>query len=81
MAQAHSILDDVATILTEMGIPTVSLVHTILLREKFFVGHKLRFDGGYAVWLAEKNLVEVYGEGGKLLKTATLQSDEKEAAA
>jgi hypothetical protein len=81
MAQAHSILDEVAKILTEMGVPTDSLVHTILLREKFFVGHKFRFDGGYAIWLAETNTVQVYDDGRKLLKTVALQSDEKEAAA
>ena len=60
MAQVHSILNDVTAVLAGMGVPTTSLIHTILLQEKYFVGHKFRFDGGYAVWLAEKNAVEVY---------------------
>ena len=80
MVQAGSIQDAVATALAEMGIATDSLVHTILLRGGYFVGHKFRFDGGYAVWLAEKNLAEFYDDGGKLLKTVTFESDEKEAA-
>jgi hypothetical protein len=81
MGQAHSILNDVTAVLTEMSIPTTSLVHTILLRDLYFIGHKFRFDGGYAIWLAETNTVEVYDDGKKLLKTVTFPSDEKEAAA
>jgi hypothetical protein len=49
-----------------------SLMRTILLRDRYFVGHKYRFDGGYAVWLAETNMIEVYDDGGKLLKTVAL---------
>jgi hypothetical protein len=81
MGRAHSIQDDVTAVLTEMGILTASLVHTILLREKYFVGHKFRFDGGYAIWLAETNSVEVYDDGKKSLKTVAFPSDGKEAAA
>jgi hypothetical protein len=80
MGRAHSIQDNVAAVLTEMGIPTASLIHTILLREKFFVGHKFRFDGGYAIWWAEKNVIDVHDDSGKLLKTVTIVVDEKEAA-
>jgi len=29
-------------------------------------------DGGYAVWVAETNVIEVYDSGRKLLKTASL---------
>jgi hypothetical protein len=80
MGQGRSIQDSVATILTEMGVPTAALVHTILLREKFFVGHKFRFDGGYAICWAEKNLIEVFGDDGKLLKQVVIKVDEREAA-
>jgi hypothetical protein len=80
MGQTHSILNDVANVLTEMGISTASLVHTILLREKLFVGHKFRFDGGYAVWLAEENTVEVYDDDKKLLKTVAIEADDRKAA-
>jgi hypothetical protein len=81
MGQTHSIHGDVTAILTEMSIPTASLCHTILLRDRCFVGHKFRFDGGYAMWLAETNTVEIYDDDRKLLKTVTFPSDEKEAAA
>jgi hypothetical protein len=80
MGRAHSIQDDVTAVLTEMGISTASLVHTILLREKFFVGHKFRFDGGHAIWWAENNSVGIYRDGGKLLKIVVIEADEKEAA-
>ena len=81
MGQARSIQDAVTTALAEMGIAAASLVHTILLRDCHFVGHKFRFDGGYAIWLAETNTVEVYDDGRRLLKKVVIESDEKEAAA
>jgi hypothetical protein len=80
MGQTRSIEVIVATILTEMGIPADSLVPTILLKNRCFVGHKFRFDGGYAIWWAENNVAAVYDEGGKVLKTVVCESDEKEAA-
>jgi hypothetical protein len=69
MCQARSIQDAVATALAEMGFATASLVHTVLLRNCCFVGHKYRFDGGSATWLAEKNAIDIYDGEGKLLKT------------
>ena len=80
MGQGCSIQEAVTTALTELGISTASLVHTILLRDGYFVGHKFRFDGGHAIWWAGKNSVEVYAEGGNLLKTVAIAADEKEAA-
>ena len=81
MGQGRSIQDAVAATLTEMGVPTASMVHTILLRDCYFIGHKFRFDGGCAIGLAETNAVQVYDDSRKLLKTVAFQSDEKEAAA
>jgi len=51
------------------------------LQFRRIVGHKFRFEGGHAIWLAEENVVEFHDEGGKLLKTVAIESDEKEAAA
>jgi hypothetical protein len=45
------------------------------------VGHKYRFDDGCAIWLIEKNVIEVYDDDGKLLKTATSGTTKKGMAA
>jgi hypothetical protein len=64
----------------ELG-ATGSVIRTILLRDRYFVGHKFRCDGIQAVWLAGGSVVEFYDEGGALVKTVSIEtSDEKRAA-
>jgi len=72
--------DVVAATLKEMGLSAVPS-RTILIQKGYFIGHKYRFDGGYAVWLIEKNAIEVYDDEGKLLKTVSLEETEKKSAA
>ena len=56
-------------------------MRTLLIQKGYFVGHKYHFDGGYAIRLAGKKVIEVYGDGGELLKTVSLEeTDKKEAA-
>ena len=54
---------------------------TILIQKGYFVGHKYRFDGGYAIRLAGKNAIEIYDDEGKLLKTVSLEETDKKRAA
>ena len=54
---------------------------TALIQKGYLVGHKYRFDDGYAVWLIEKNAIEVYDDEGKLLKMVSLQEIKKKTAA
>ena len=71
--------DSVTAALAATGI--CASMRTILIQKGYFVGHKYRFDGGYAIRLAGKNVIEVYDDVGKLLKTVTLEeTDKKEAA-
>jgi hypothetical protein len=74
MDAPKTIHDMITATLGEMGLASdpASLIRTILLRDRYFVGQKYRFDTGYAVWMAETNVVEVYDDGGKLLKTVAL---------
>ena len=72
--------DLVTVSLKEMGINVVPM-RTILIKNGYFVGHKYRFDGGYAVRLAGKNAVEVYDDDGKMLKTVSLEMNDGEKAA
>jgi hypothetical protein len=74
----ESVSEVVAAALRGMGLEAdeAALNRTILIRDGNFVGHKFRFDGGYALWLAEKGVLEVYTDSGNM-KTA---SEEKRAA-
>jgi len=71
--------DFVTATLAEMGI--CASMRTILIQKGYFVGHKYRFDGGYAIQLAGKNAIEIYDENGKLLKTVSLEETDKKDAA
>jgi hypothetical protein len=80
MEKQASVHDIVAATLNEMGVHLAPM-WTALIKKGYFVGHKYRFDGGYAVWLIEKNVIEIYDDSGKLLKTVSLEETEKKDAA
>jgi hypothetical protein len=63
-----------------MGVCVASM-RTILVQKGYCVGHKYRFDGGYAVRPAGENAIEIYDHGGKLLKTVSLELNGGEEAA
>jgi hypothetical protein len=79
MAQT-SIHDSVAATLREMGV-RLAPMWTALIQKGYFVGHKYRFDGGYAIWLSERNAIEIYDDDGKILKTVSLEEIDKKDAA
>jgi hypothetical protein len=83
MDRPATIHDLVAATLRSMGLcdDPACLIRTILLRDRYFVGQKYRFDGGYAAWVAETNVIEVYGDDGKLLQTFPLGRSEGGEAA
>lgn len=74
--------DTLSAILSEMGLPSppVLLLRTVLIRDGYYAGEKHRFEGGYAVWLAQANVIEVYDNAGNLLKTVGVEkADAKKA--
>ena len=76
-----SIHDVLAATLSELGLPApTNLIQTMLMKDRYFVGWKFRYDGGYAIMRAGTNTIEFYDEQGTLLKTVALE-DEKGAAA
>ena len=76
-----SVYDLVAATLAELRLPApTNVVQTMLMRDGYFVGHKLRYNGGHAVWLAGGDTIELYDDQGKLL-TAVTVGVEKVAAA
>ena len=56
-------------------------MRTVLIQKGYFVGHKYRIDGGYAVWLIENKAIEIYDDEGKLLKAVSLEETDKKDAA
>jgi hypothetical protein len=58
------------------GDPT-GVMHTFLIRCGYFVGHKFRFEGGWAIWLTDSDSVQIYGEDGSLTKTVELDKCEE----
>ncbi len=83
MDAPQRIQDMVAITLAELGLnlDPALLLRTILIQDGQFVGHKFRFDGGIAVWLAERNVIEVYDDRGKLRTCVQLGRSEGGEAA
>lgn len=75
-----SIPERVAAALAELGLPApTNTIQTMLMHDGYFIGWKLRYDGGYAVLHTGGNAMELYDEQGKSLKTVALAT-EREAA-
>jgi hypothetical protein len=71
----------IATTLLEFGLPVPpQIIQTMLLKDRYFVGWKFRYDGGYAIQRAGSGEVELYDGQDSLLKTVALEA-EREAAA
>ena len=77
-----SILDLVAATLAELGLPApTDIIPTMLTRDGYFVGQKLRYDGGWAILWAAGDVIELYDEQGKLLKTVGIETPPQNEAA
>ncbi len=57
----------------ELG-ATGPVVRTVLLHDRYFVGHRFRCEGLQAVRLAGMDEIALYDESGTLLKTVTLEA-------
>lgn len=76
-----SVHDLVAATLTELGlsVPT-NVIQTMLMKDGYFVGHKFRYDGGYAVMRTGGSTIDFYDDDGKLLKTVAVEAEKGAAA-
>jgi hypothetical protein len=82
MASDRPIHDVVHKALTDLGLaPASPLIRTILIHDGCFLGQKFRYDSGYAVWLEDKKVIDVYDESGTLVKTVTPSAADRESAA
>jgi hypothetical protein len=77
----ESIQDLVVDILIELGMHAPSdFIETMLVKDHRFVGHKVRYDGGYAVLRPGGNLLDLYDGHERLLKSVSLGSENGTAA-
>jgi hypothetical protein len=76
-----SIQDKVTAALSELGQPApTNVIQTMLMYDGYFVGHKLRYDGGYAVLHKGGSTIDLYDGQGKLLKAIGLEDGRGAAA-
>jgi hypothetical protein len=66
----ESIHELIASTLANLGLPApTNIIQTMLMKDGYFVGWKLRYDGGHAIRLVVGNTMEFYDGEGTLLKT------------
>lgn len=81
MGASASIGEILATTLIGLGLPAPTAInHTILLKDRYFVGHKYRYDSGYAIQRAGSNVVEFFDDDGTPLTTAAIEPGNAAAA-
>ena len=81
MDMSKSIGEVVAATLNDLGLPVpADIIKTVLLKDRYFVGYKYRYDGGYAIVQAGCDTIEFYAEDGKLLTSAAIEADKRAAA-
>ena len=73
--------DLLSVTLTELGLPApTDIIQTMLMKDGYFVGWRFRYDGGYAILLADDSTMKFYGDEGKLLKAVALETEKGAAA-
>lgn len=82
MSHPRLIEDVVAEVMAERGMAMPTCwTRRVFFRHDDYLAHEMKFVGGSAIWLAERNAVEVYDEEGRLLSTVVLEADERREAA
>jgi hypothetical protein len=72
----------IAAGLSELGMPDlVCRSTTLLVRDGHCVGQRFLFDGVQAVWLIAENVVHLYDENGRVLKSVEVGAARQEEAA
>jgi hypothetical protein len=77
--QTGQISQIAAAAFSALGI-TDPLIETILLKDRNYVGRKFQAGGFTAVWLEEKNAVEIIDQEGRLVQTIGPSEGLKRAA-
>jgi hypothetical protein len=78
----ESLSDLVAATLAEMGLPVQTrMMLTMLIEDCRFAGHKLSYDRGYAIVQPGGNVLELYDNWGKLLRSVVIGVESEKGTA
>lgn len=73
--------DFVVATFSKLGVPgPVDGCETLLIKDGCFFGHKLYFEGGYAVLASGGSTVDFYDDDGKLVKSVAIRKDLRSSA-
>ena len=61
-------------------VTTEPIIESILLRDRCYVGRKFSAGGYEVIWLAEKNVVEIFDQVGQLKQTIIVDKKMGKAA-
>lgn len=76
-----SIPQRLAATLSDLGLPApANIIQTMLMHDDYFVGWKIRYDGGHAILHADSGTMELFDEHGTVLKTVMIETAKSEAA-
>jgi hypothetical protein len=78
----QSVFELVASNLIELGEATpANIMQTMLICDGCFAGFKFSYDGGHAILRADRSALEFFNAQAESLKTVSLTTEEKGAAA
>ena len=78
-SQINQILQIATSTFSELGI-TESPIETILCCDLCYVGKKYTAGGWKAIWLVERNAIEIFDPEGELVKNISVSEDLNRAA-
>jgi len=79
--QSDPLFEPVAATFAELGAGDAPIIRTLLLKDRYFVGHRFRCGDFHAIWKPDATVIEFYGADGKLLRVVNLADYEKRDAA
>jgi hypothetical protein len=82
MIAPSPIYDLVVRTLADLGVNNPEdIVPTLMIRDGSFLGHRFRYEGGYAVWWIGSPSVEFRDAQGRLVMMASVAGPKKGQAA
>jgi hypothetical protein len=71
-----SIQDILTATLVKLGLPApTNIIQTMLMKDRYFVGWKFRYDGGCVIMPAGGDTIEFYDGQGNSLQTVALKAE------
>ena len=77
--QIDQVRQIVTSVFSELG-AVEPISEKFLLRNRYYVGRKYTSGGFVAIWAADTNQVEVFGQDGQVVQGATVEQQVEKAA-